>query len=295
MNLGLNEVATLHGNNVPTENYAVVSRLTQFEQQFTGRHFGIKYVHRGTENYTLNHNKFAVNKGEYLLTSNNKEGKVCIDSKSVVEGICINLNTSLIAEAVASTIAPDTAQPDLDLDKYFGAAYFTDFKFDSSETYTGAYLQHLGGLLASHTLSSTFFDSEFYYSIAQTVVKDYSKVIQQLQQLPAARLATKKWLLVKLAEGKAYLDCNFTSELSVTEAAKYCGISQFHFFRLFKIVYGKSPWQYILQKRLLFAQHLIVENGIAIGDAALQCGFGDVFSFSKAFKKKFGYSPSKIF
>jgi hypothetical protein len=116
-----NEIITIQGTSQPKENYTVVSRLTHYRQQFQVQHFGIKYVNIGEEHYSIHGHRFTVKKGEYLLNSYNREGEVCIESDQEVNGICINLTPTLIAEAAASFIRPDTAQPDLELDKFLGA------------------------------------------------------------------------------------------------------------------------------------------------------------------------------
>jgi AraC family transcriptional regulator len=69
------------------------------------------------------------------------------------------------------------------------------------------------------------------------------------------------------------------------------GLSEFHFIRLFKQSFSISPYQYIIQCRLAHAQTLLA-NHVSIANTAFDTGFADVFSFSKAFKKAFGMSPS---
>jgi AraC-like DNA-binding protein len=182
----------------------------------------------------------------------------------------------------------------LNAPKFFGAAYFTDFKFSCRETHAGGLLEKIATSLATDKLQPADFDDEFYFSFALSVVKDYSLVIHQLHQIPGIKFGTKKWLLQKLADGKEYLDENFTSDLSVAQAAKHAGIAQFHFYRLYKAVYGLSPWQYILHRRLAFARSLLQTQGVGIGEAALLSGFADVYSFSKAFKKRYNHPPSKL-
>jgi AraC family transcriptional regulator len=76
--------------------------------------------------------------------------------------------------------------------------------------------------------------------------------------------------------------------------AAECGLSEYHFFRLFKAIFAISPHQYLIRKRLDYAYYQL-KNGLSnVSDAAVHSGFADIFAFSKSFKKHFGLSPSLV-
>ena len=69
-------------------------------------------------------------------------------------------------------------------------------------------------------------------------------------------------------------------------------LSRYHFLRAFDRLTGVTPHQYILRARLRHAAlHLVSRSG-SILDAALDCGFGDISNFNRAFRNEFGLSPS---
>lgn len=57
---------------------------------------------------------------------------------------------------------------------------------------------------------------------------------------------------------------------------------------------GMSVEEYVLEYRLKHAHQLVLETQKSFGEIALLTGFGEHSPFSKAFKKKFGYSPSTL-
>ena len=63
---------------------------------------------------------------------------------------------------------------------------------------------------------------------------------------------------------------------------------------LFKKQVGYSPKQYILLNRLSYAQELLETTQLQVSQVALQCGFGDVNNFIRAFREWFGVSPSQF-
>jgi AraC family transcriptional regulator len=73
--------------------------------------------------------------------------------------------------------------------------------------------------------------------------------------------------------------------------AREAGLSPYHFLRTFQRLTGITPHQYVRRARLReAATRLIAEAGKVI-DVALDCGFGDVTNFNRAFRAEFGLSP----
>ena len=107
-------------------------------------------------------------------------------------------------------------------------------------------------------------------------------------------MSTKKEILKRLFKGKNFIDDNFKENIDVKEIARLSCLSEFHFFRSFKEAFGISPHKYLINRRLNEAHKLLKKNSFSIGEIAFDCGFVDIYSFSKTYKKHFGYSPSKV-
>ena len=63
--------------------------------------------------------------------------------------------------------------------------------------------------------------------------------------------------------------------------------------RLFKQYMNSTPFQYITKYRFNIALSLI-KRDYSLGEVALQVGYSDIASFSHAFKRIYGISPSVI-
>jgi AraC-like DNA-binding protein len=73
--------------------------------------------------------------------------------------------------------------------------------------------------------------------------------------------------------------------------ARQAGLSPYHFLRTFDHPTGVTPHQYVLHARLREAAvRLATESGRVL-DIALDCGFGDVSNFNRAFRAEFGANP----
>jgi len=79
--------------------------------------------------------------------------------------------------------------------------------------------------------------------------------------------------------------------LTLRSLAREAGLSPYHFLRTFARLTGVTPHHYVLRARLReAAMRLAAEPGKVL-DIALDCGFGDLSNFNRAFRTEFGASP----
>ena len=90
-----------------------------------------------------------------------------------------------------------------------------------------------------------------------------------------------------------YINHNLTENLSIETLARKYYLSKYHMMRKFKAETGYTIHNYITSKRLLLARTKIAE-GIPVLKAAQSSGFSDYTTFSRAYKKQFGSSPSQM-
>lgn len=86
---------------------------------------------------------------------------------------------------------------------------------------------------------------------------------------------------------------NCDKKIKVNDIAKQIGINRSYLTNLFKKEMGISPQNFIIEYRLERAAQLLKETNRSMVDVALEVGYNDSLAFSKAFKQKYGMSPSK--
>lgn len=90
-----------------------------------------------------------------------------------------------------------------------------------------------------------------------------------------------------------YMEDNLTEELSVKDIAAQAYVSEFHFQRIFSVLCGFTVGEYIRNRRLtLAAQELSSSADAKVIDIALKYGYDSPDSFSRAFMKFHGISPT---
>jgi AraC family transcriptional regulator len=95
-------------------------------------------------------------------------------------------------------------------------------------------------------------------------------------------------LLPVLVQIQARLD----EDLSLDRLARLAGLSRYHFLRRFRALTGETPKQYVLRLRVERAALWLVLLRSSVLEVALACGFQNHETFSRAFRRRFGTSPS---
>lgn len=88
-----------------------------------------------------------------------------------------------------------------------------------------------------------------------------------------------------------YIDAYYAQQISVESLARLCNYSYDYFRHLFKLKMGRSPRQYIMQKRLEQTRNLLANTGLSLLEVALESGFSTASQFSLIFRNSCGVSP----
>ena len=88
-----------------------------------------------------------------------------------------------------------------------------------------------------------------------------------------------------------YIAYNYSQQITVEEIADYIGISRSQLYRVFMLMYNKSPKQYLTEYRIEQALRLLKDPKLTINAVARSVGFEDNLYFSRVFRKFYGVSP----
>ncbi len=88
-----------------------------------------------------------------------------------------------------------------------------------------------------------------------------------------------------------YIDAHLAEDLKIDTLAEEFYISKYHMMRLFKQETGHSIHGYLQERRLLHARDLI-RQGVSATDSCFQSGFRSYSSFTRAYAKHFGTTPT---
>lgn len=82
-------------------------------------------------------------------------------------------------------------------------------------------------------------------------------------------------------------------DLGAEDMAEALGVSRSALFEKCRALLGKAPTEYLRDLRFSRAAEMMAKSGYSISQIAYKTGFNDSHYFSKAFKKRFGVSPTE--
>src|ERR1700745_3343173 len=97
--------------------------------------------------------------------------------------------------------------------------------------------------------------------------------------------------LERLARAREFFDHCYDHPLSLDQISEKACFSRFHFLRLFRQAFKKTPHQYLIERRIEKAKELLASEEIRVTDVCFEVGFQSLGSFSTLFQKRVGQAP----
>jgi len=106
---------------------------------------------------------------------------------------------------------------------------------------------------------------------------------------PGAQGGLPGWQQRRLGE---YIEEHLAEEVSLSAMAELVHLSPYHFSRAFKQSFGMPPHRYLTNRRMDRAKTLLAEHKQSVTDIGLSVGFSETSSFTNAFRKFTGETPT---
>jgi AraC family transcriptional regulator len=97
--------------------------------------------------------------------------------------------------------------------------------------------------------------------------------------------------LTRIMPALVHIQAHLDEDLSLDALAGHTGLSKYHFHELFQSATGETPKSYVERLRLEWAAVQLRIRRVAVVDVALECGYRNHETFSRAFRARFLTSP----
>ena len=98
----------------------------------------------------------------------------------------------------------------------------------------------------------------------------------------------------KLKQVLDYIEVHYAENITISELAKLCYFSDYHFMRFFKKHMNMTCMEYINNLRLEKSVELFEQGNTSILDVSLSTGFHNLSYFHKVFKRKYHMTPKSF-
>lgn len=270
------------------KNSIVISRLRHFNNEIKGHSLSLKYALSGSASYHLPDRSFPLAKGGILIIPPQQKVEGLVKDPNTREGICLYFSKAMVNEAWQSILAPE----DLEGGRLSGPGpeEFITLHFRDEEHQLHAALSQLArqeGEGANHT--------EAMMQICAFICRLQVKARKQFTSLRAVKPSTQKEIIQRLYRVQQYIRNYYDTDIDLQTLSEEALLSKFHLLRYFHQAFGITPHQYLIQYRLEKSKELLQASGLSVKSIAQKVGFANTPSYSKAFKKKYGFSPAKEF
>lgn len=235
---------------------------------------------------------FYVKKGSIRLQTDDfsfhlDEGHICFINSNTIHSVH---HTDIENEILILQIPTETQRPFYTLRnyKFNSSAYLADF---SQERVPLKELQSiLDNIYREHIIKSAGYNQiilGYINTLLGLLIRKYYLIPKTDNDYTAEKN------LSRLSDIITYLDEHYTEKVSLQTIADELHINYYYLSHFFKDTAGISFQDYLNNLRVDKSLSLLAEADKNITDIALDSGFPNIKSYTKAFKEKFGMLPSK--
>jgi len=103
--------------------------------------------------------------------------------------------------------------------------------------------------------------------------------------------ATEPEVFERLNRARQLMDQSYDLPLDLKQISSEACFSRYHFLRLFRQAFNKTPHQYLVERRIEKAKELLTSADLRVTDVCFEVGFQSLGSFSSLFHKSVGHPP----
>src|SRR4029079_662938 len=97
--------------------------------------------------------------------------------------------------------------------------------------------------------------------------------------------------LQRLGRARDFIDHCYDHPLSLDQISEKACFSRYHFLRLFRQAFNKTPHQYLIERRIEKAKELLGGEQLRVTDVLFEVGFQSRGCFTSLFHKYVGHAP----
>jgi AraC-like DNA-binding protein len=252
----------------------------------------IKTVLSGEEWYQVEGRHIAVRPGQFLILNHAHNYSYRIHKGSSAHGLSLFFQKDFAASVFQDMLFPEEQLLDDPSDDRTSTPEFVQ-TLHSVEPDLAKSLTLLRTRLNTYGDDPNRTDEELVF-LLQYLLRAYRSDRQLSGQVDAVKPGTRKEIYKRLCVAKDLLHSYYYEPLDLAELSARACLSTPQLVRHFKSVFGRTPYQYLIDIRLCHAAELLKETRDTTLDITWRCGFEDPSAFCRAFRTRYGASPGEF-
>lgn len=228
-----------------------------------------------------------VQPGFFYLTNQDQHYTLEINQKTSVETFNIHFG-EYWTDQVLRTLS---ARPEALIDEAIFSPPFQRIEFHNKLYFRDTTFNRIIAELRNNEGSMQ--EEEKLYSLLTHLLRQDRQVRKLESKIPALKNSTRQEIIRRLHLATDYIYSYHTQNISLEELAAVSCLSKFHFLRLFKIAFQKTPHQFINEIKVEQAKLLLKDPRMEVNTIAGSLGFQNASSFSRMFYQHTGTYPSQ--
>jgi AraC-like DNA-binding protein len=249
----------------------------------------IKTFRNGRAYYDVGTGHHTVDDDSYLVLNDGETYSINIESRDPVESFCLFFAPGFAEEVRRSvSINPETLLDEPDPDEKAPIRFF-EKNYPHDRVLSPAFFS----LRRGYTQHETDWLVEQFHGIIERLLTVHRIACTESKRLDAIRPATREEIYRRVCRARDYASALFAEPITLAELARAACLSPNHLLRTFRQVFGQTPHQFLVTRRLQEARRLLAHDDLPITTVCFAVGFESLGSFSSLFRKRFGLSPSE--
>jgi AraC family transcriptional regulator len=252
----------------------------------------IKTVLSGEEWYQVEGRHIAVRPGQCLILNHAHNYSYRIHKGNSAHGLSLFFQKDFAASVFQDMLFPEEQLLDDPSDDRTSTPEFVQ-TLHSVEPELAKGLTLLRTRLDTYGDDPNRTDEELVF-LLQYLLRAYRSDLQLSGQVDAVKPGTRKEIYKRLCIAKDLLHSYYCAPLDLSVLSARACLSTPQLVRHFKSVFGRTPYQYLIDIRLRHAAELLKETRDTTLEITWRCGFEDPSAFCRAFRTRYGASPGEF-
>jgi AraC family transcriptional regulator len=249
----------------------------------------IKSIVSGEGSWVTPSARYRLDPSSYLVLNHGQRYRVDIQSNELVETFCIFFKPGFVDRVRHGAKQSWDGLLQMENDKGSGSEFYE--RLNPADDLVSPQLSALRNIVRCGQ-ASELEPNEAMMRIAQALLRSQTNATIQRESLDATKESTREEIYRRLCIARDFMIANVDKRADLNAIASAACLSPFHFHRLFKSGFGKTPHEFLCEIRLAKAKLLLKSTGLTMTEIAWRIGFESQAAFTKFFSKCAGIPPT---